>query len=224
MAYLVRLFRDGLIFNNVVHPGACTSNHNHNSLAPKQLVAQAFLIILKPSIKRRHCAMLHQPQLVYSVFDQVLVVTHQQHPPLEHIEAMNKRVYCLNVQVIGRLIQQQKVGLVPCDLGGRGDACGGGRLATRVEHTCIVHNSSCTIPHTPWQMPPCSFAHRSGCTWPAVPCPRSHQRSLNVTCSGEQHVGQITSDVVSLRHVCPMQETISILYNSSIYTSLYFIT
>ncbi len=91
------------------------STETHH-LSSQQLGAQAFLVVLKASIKGCHSAMLHQPQLVHCVFYQILIVTDQQHTTLEHVEPMNKRIHCLDIKVVGRLIKEQKVGLVPCNL------------------------------------------------------------------------------------------------------------
>mmetsp|Transcript_26579 Transcript_26579/g.60765 ORF Transcript_26579/g.60765 Transcript_26579/m.60765 type:complete len:444 (+) Transcript_26579:146-1477(+) len=75
----------------------------------RQLLGQLVAVLLELAVEDVHLAALDHPDLPAHGVDERHVVRDDHHPALEVAQRRDKAVHCLQVEVVGRLVEQQKV-------------------------------------------------------------------------------------------------------------------
>ena len=83
------------------------------------LFPEFVFVLFEGAVEGRGCAVVHLPQFVHAAGDEVLVVAHHEHPPLEERQPLDERLHGVQVEVVGGLVEQQDVRLAEGD-GGEG--------------------------------------------------------------------------------------------------------
>lgn len=102
-------------------------------LGHRQLARDQFTVVGKVAIECLHLHLVYDVEAIAEGAEEVLVVTHHHQATFEVVQRDNKSIYCVEIEMVSGLIEQQDVGLLPSD-NGEGDA---GLLTTGEE----VHRS-----------------------------------------------------------------------------------
>ena len=84
-------------------------------LLPRTVVHQPARVILEIAVEVLHPAVCHQQELVGGALEQMPIVGHHQHRAFEVLQRQGQRQAHLQIQMVGRLVEQQQVGLAPGD-------------------------------------------------------------------------------------------------------------
>ncbi|MNC66805.1 hypothetical protein D3C75_1172460 [compost metagenome] len=78
-------------------------------------IAKPLLVIVQIALELLHLAIVHQIQIVGSRTQQVAIVRNHHQCPLEIDQRFGQRLAHIQIQVVGRFIEQQQVRALPDD-------------------------------------------------------------------------------------------------------------
>mmetsp|Transcript_23864 Transcript_23864/g.70987 ORF Transcript_23864/g.70987 Transcript_23864/m.70987 type:complete len:223 (-) Transcript_23864:142-810(-) len=76
------------------------------------LLGERLLVLVDGTLQPPHAAVLAQPDLVRHLVDEPKIVRHEHHASAKSLDGGGEAVDCVHVEVVGRLVQQQQLGLV----------------------------------------------------------------------------------------------------------------